>query len=469
MKKIDLVFRSVEERTSKVALELAKKNINPNKIHFFENVKPFSLAVEKSLQIDYDADFVVFMDADCLILEDIRPYLEENDRPFIDCYVLDKFRGHIHCGVHITRVDLVRAMKAVELSKYDVRYMLRPESRTRHLALKANNWLKHFESFHILHDFEQYYKDIFSKYVLRELRSRKSHSREDLAKRIEEWKANQNDLDYKVALAAINYARENVGDDADFEFTKNLIDNLTEIGKKEIQKLGIKEKEDFSFNDLKELERIEGVKKTEEEVSSMIYINKSIMGKAKIFGIGLSRTGTKSLTKALGILGYDIVHYPNDEITFQEITGNFDSLTILQTYEGITDITAAAIYPQLDKLYPGSKFILTVRPKEDWLNAMERHWKDKPVHSQNGFNHKLEIRKFLRASVYGCYTYNRDRLSFAYDNYISSVKEYFKNEPEKLLIFDIYNGDGFKELCKFLNHPVPDIMYPKVDSKSSLK
>jgi len=107
MKKIDLVFRTVGERTSKVALDLAIKNIQPNQVHVIENVKPFSLAVQQMLRIDYDCDFVVFMDADCLIIEDMNPFLQENTVPYIDCYVLDKFRGYIHCGVHIVRRDVV--------------------------------------------------------------------------------------------------------------------------------------------------------------------------------------------------------------------------------------------------------------------------------------------------------------------------------------------------------------------------
>ena len=131
MKKIDLVFRTVGERTSKVALNLAIKNIQPHQVHILENVKPFYLAVQQMLRIDYDCDFVVFMDADCLIMEDMTPFLQENTLPYIDCYVLDKFRGHIHCGVHIARRDIVQAMQAVKVSKDDPKYVLRPESRIR--------------------------------------------------------------------------------------------------------------------------------------------------------------------------------------------------------------------------------------------------------------------------------------------------------------------------------------------------
>ncbi|MBC6421767.1 MAG: hypothetical protein GDA43_03165 [Hormoscilla sp. SP5CHS1] len=81
----------------------------------------------------------------------------------------------------------------------------------------------------------------------------------------------------------------------------------------------------------------------------------------KVFGIGLSRTGTKSLTEALNMLGINVVHYPNDETTLQElIAGNYE-FSLLNSWDGITDITVAPYYAQLDKIYPDSKFILTVR------------------------------------------------------------------------------------------------------------
>ncbi|MFM6912614.1 MAG: hypothetical protein ACKPKW_26305, partial [Dolichospermum sp.] len=74
MKKIDLVFRTVGERTTTAALELAQINIQPHKVHILENVKPFTKAVQRSLEIDYDCDYVVFVDADCLILEDMTSF-----------------------------------------------------------------------------------------------------------------------------------------------------------------------------------------------------------------------------------------------------------------------------------------------------------------------------------------------------------------------------------------------------------
>ena len=97
----------------------------------------------------------------------------------------------------------------------------------------------------------------------------------------------------------------------------------------------------------------------------------------KIFGIGLSRTGTKSLTKALNSLGFNILHYPIDEVTYNELQEGNYKLSILEDCDGITDLTIVSYYAQLDSLFPHSRFILTIRNKEDWLISMKSHWAGK--------------------------------------------------------------------------------------------
>jgi Sulfotransferase domain/UDP-glucoronosyl and UDP-glucosyl transferase len=91
----------------------------------------------------------------------------------------------------------------------------------------------------------------------------------------------------------------------------------------------------------------------------------------KVFGIGLSRTGTSSLTQALNILGYKAIHFPHDNVTRAELYRFFASgsgrlsLSLLQEADAITDTPACCVYKALDQGYPGSKFILTVLSESD--------------------------------------------------------------------------------------------------------
>jgi peroxiredoxin len=70
----------------------------------------------------------------------------------------------------------------------------------------------------------------------------------------------------------------------------------------------------------------------------------------KIFGIGLSRTGTTSLTEALTLLGYRTLHFPWDEVTRAELYQFLAchpasaQLSVLQVADAITDTPACCLY-----------------------------------------------------------------------------------------------------------------------------
>ena len=447
--KVELVFRTVGERTSRLALDFALKNIAPDKVHIIDNVRPFSQAVQQMLNIDYDGDFVVFVDADCLILEDMRPFLQENTRPYVDSYVLDKFRGRVHAGVHITRLDVVRAMSQVKVREGDKRYVLKPESRIRDLALWELDEIKTFRWFKVLHDFFQSYQDIFAKYVLRGLRSWKPYNWVKLDLTMRDWV--DDDLDFVVARRAVEYTRSAIGLEQSAADLAEFIAALPDVARRQVEKMNVQEKAPLTLHEVL-------------ESAASPSVNERFGHRpVKVFGIGLSRTGTKSLTKALDLLGFNVMHYPTGKEVFEELTRGNYSFSLLQGYDGITDITVAPFYAQLDRLYPGSKFILTVRDKESWLRSLENHWSHKPAFDDRpGRETRMKIRRFLRAAVYGCYVFNRDRMSYVYDLHYKNVVEYFERRPESLLILDIVAGEGWEKLCPFLNKPIPHVPFPLV-------
>jgi hypothetical protein len=369
MQKIDLVFRSIGERTATAALEQAIKNINPHRVHIIENIKPFALAVKQMLTIDYQSDFVVFMDADCLIMEDMSGFLQRNSQPYIDCYVRDRFRGLIHCGVHITRIDLVRAMQEIQVQEPTIKLVLRPESALRKLALRKLNLVPTFKQFLILHDYFQSYQDVFAKYALRELRSRTQYAYDKLTSSQSQWQPDH-DLDLKIAEYAINYSRRVIPEDTPIAKIAEFITQLPEIAAEEISKLNIIEKPAFQMLEVENL-----MQKNNFSVPD---------SQPKVFGIGLSRTGTKSLTLALNILGISVIHYPNNAATYHDlVTGNY-KFSVLEDFQGITDITVVPYYAQLDKLFPGSKFILSTRDRTDWLNSQHHQNKTPAVPPGSG-------------------------------------------------------------------------------------
>lgn len=219
------------------------------------------------------------------------------------------------------------------------------------------------------------------------------------------------------------------------------------------------------------------------------------MKSQKIFGLGFGRTGTKSLNHALKELGFASKHWPHDRKTYHELANGIYSLSILKKYDAITDLTISQYYAQLDKEYPDSKFILTVRDRESWSNRWTNSnakpkdhtslwrkynrgvcemWRKTGKGYRNlldfrfyvrllDFPHKLHRIEFLRIASYGVIERtNPDRMSYVYDLHIKNVCEYFKNRPKDLLIMNIFEGDGWEKLCPFLDKPVPDVPFPHI-------
>jgi hypothetical protein len=188
-----------------------------------------------------------------------------------------------------------------------------------------------------------------------------------------------------------------------------------------------------------------------------------LKGHQKVFGLGLSKTGTTSLGGALNTLGIRTVHYPHDQRTFDDLRNGNYKLSILEEYQGIVDIPVAPYYAQLDRVYPNSNFILTVRDRDSWLKSAETHWRLMTETSGAMNPEKVQEREFtdfISACVYGTIKFNRDRFLYVYDTHLRNVCDYFKDRPEDFLIMDICSGDGWEKLCPFLGSPIPRVRFP---------
>ena len=176
----------------------------------------------------------------------------------------------------------------------------------------------------------------------------------------------------------------------------------------------------------------------------------------KVLGIGLGRTGTRSLYEALLVLGYKAKHCP--EVSLDADGRLHVSPRDIEQYDAMTDNPVVLIWKQLDEQYLGSKFILTVRDMASWLasvennsRAMARWWADKP---------HIPV---LHRSLFGTETFDRTKYAEAYRRHESDVREYFRGRDSDLLILDICSGDGWEKLCPFLGKPIPTVPFPKAN------
>ena len=160
----------------------------------------------------------------------------------------------------------------------------------------------------------------------------------------------------------------------------------------------------------------------------------------KIFGIGMSKTGTTTLASCFELLGFG-PHISYDPQLKKWVENGGDLESIFKKVEGFRtfeDSPWYLIYRQLDQRFPGSKFILTVR-------------KDSLTHAKSSWAHGVR-RGQRTGEISPKYLEQKLRV---YEEHNNGVFEYFKDRPEDLLVLCWENGDGWEKLCGFLNVPVP--------------
>jgi 3'-phosphoadenosine 5'-phosphosulfate (PAPS) 3'-phosphatase len=176
----------------------------------------------------------------------------------------------------------------------------------------------------------------------------------------------------------------------------------------------------------------------------------------KIFGIGLSKTGTTSLAAALEILGYRTRDYPGLSSYTPGDLSCIDQQVLAQN-EALTDTPIPSFYRELDQHYPGAKFILTVRDMDGWLLSCKKQFTPKLAEKQNEAHNRLFM------DLYGTTVFDEALFLRGYQQFVEGVRHHFRDRPQDLLVLDVAGGDGWDALCAFLGKPVPEIPFPKAN------
>ncbi|HSC19729.1 MAG TPA: sulfotransferase [Rhizomicrobium sp.] len=183
----------------------------------------------------------------------------------------------------------------------------------------------------------------------------------------------------------------------------------------------------------------------------------------KVFGIGFQKTGTSSLDAAVRLLGYCadggvFINTPNKKsslwiappLTNAKVLERV--LPIAREKEAFSDNPWPLLYRELESLFPDSKFVLTVREPQRWLQSLVRHF-------GGSESDMLEWLYGVR-SVAG----NEARCLQIYEAHNSAVREHFAARPNALLELDIEKEPRWNELCAFLGKPVPQQPFPRANT-----
>jgi hypothetical protein len=208
----------------------------------------------------------------------------------------------------------------------------------------------------------------------------------------------------------------------------------------------------------------------------------------KIICAGAQKTGSKSLSEALSLLGYKVYDAPetytymrktwikffNGKITIEQVCQKYDQ----QDCDVVIDLPTNYFWREMAEYWPQAKIILTVRDDEEkWYASLVRFFKGN-VAWIGKFIYVGHLSPLAASTEYGMtipylrLMYGNANLHpFKYDfdnvnNALIYKRKYREHNlmvrnfapPGRLLDYNV--KEGWSTLCKFLDVPLPDRDFP---------
>ena len=172
------------------------------------------------------------------------------------------------------------------------------------------------------------------------------------------------------------------------------------------------------------------------------------VARPKVFGVGIAKSGTKTLGRCFRELGYrncsirdDLVPAAvGDPATVIAATGEFDSFE---------DFPWFWFYERLAAHYPDARFVLTRRRDDDtWRRSFHNHMRTIPAE-------RIELgRQLAEGFLPGVPIDDLHRV------HNERVRAFFAEKPGRLLEVCWEETPSWDPLCAFLGQSVPDVPVP---------
>ena len=174
----------------------------------------------------------------------------------------------------------------------------------------------------------------------------------------------------------------------------------------------------------------------------------------KIFCIGFPKTGTTSIGRALRSLSLRVRGAVGRRDS--EAGARFrEALSLVPDYDAFQDLPWPLLYRELDAEWPGSKFILTVRPADSWLQSVVGHFGGR----------RPPIRELVFGPGCADPVGHERQYVERYLGHNEEVREYFADRRADFLEMDLTEGHGWDELCPFLDAARPFKRFPHANRR----
>lgn len=182
------------------------------------------------------------------------------------------------------------------------------------------------------------------------------------------------------------------------------------------------------------------------------------MSKPKVFGIGFQKTGTTTLGVIFEKLGYRTASYHQfrgfanrEGLTMAEIED--EALRIAAQYDAAKDTPWPLLYQNLDRAFPGSKFIHVTRDPQAWLASAVKDFGETP--------------NAIHQTIYGVpYPAGHEDVWLSrYQRHNREVQSYFAGRPDDFLSLRLEDGVTFEAVCGFLGEPLVGTGTPRANTR----
>lgn len=167
----------------------------------------------------------------------------------------------------------------------------------------------------------------------------------------------------------------------------------------------------------------------------------------KVVGIGLNKTGTKTLGHYLARWGYRHRSYDSNSthespsFTLYSQGNTAALMDIVRDYDSFEDWPWPLLYRQIDDQFEDVKFVLTTRSSSEvWYRSL------------CNMAVRIGAMPLYEKSVYGYATPQGHKAEFVarYETHNTEVAAHFKERPDDLLTLCWENGDNAQTLATFL-------------------
>jgi Sulfotransferase domain len=198
----------------------------------------------------------------------------------------------------------------------------------------------------------------------------------------------------------------------------------------------------------------------------------------KIVGAGFGRTGTLSLKNALEKLAFgpcyhmmEVFPRPDHVAMWHRLAfgHSMDWDLIFRDFRATVDWPASRWWREIAAHYPDAKVLLSVRNPEAWYQSMSdtiyqpMKWLvpdgvPEVVRLQNEM-----VRKAILADTFDNRFEDKAHAIEVFERHNQEVRDTI--DPARLLVFDV--REGWAPLCRFLEVPIPDESFPRLNDTAS--